>query len=85
MLAPGTTANIASEMSKYQLDLVGVTESRWPGSGRIKLTTGETISILKEAKTINKTWEELKKDAQNRVSWRSLVAALCSLRNEEDK
>ena len=42
-------------------------------------------SILKEAKTINKTWEELKKDAQNRVRWRSLVAALCSLRNEEDK
>ena len=42
-------------------------------------------SVLKEAETAGKTWEEIKKGAQNRVRWRQFVAALCSTRNEKDK
>ena len=42
-------------------------------------------TVLKEAKQMGKSWEELKVEAQNRVRWRSLVTALCSQTNEEDK
>jgi hypothetical protein len=33
---------------------------------------------LKEAKERNKTWEEIKAEAKNRVRWEILVEALCS-------
>ena len=42
-------------------------------------------SVHKEALLIGKNWEDMKKEAQNRVRWRKLVAALCSARNEEDE
>ena len=32
----------------------------------------------------NLTWNETKGTAKNRVRWRALVDALCSIRNEED-
>jgi len=34
--------------------------------------------VLKEARGVNKTWEEIKTDAKNRVRWNILVEALCS-------
>ena len=37
-----------------------------------------------EAKAAGMTWGELKRASENRVRWRSMVAALCSRRNEED-
>ena len=42
-------------------------------------------SVHNEAIRVGKTWEEMKKEAPNRVRWRKLVTALCSSRNEEDK
>ena len=44
--------------------------------GRPKLTWKR--SILSEAKTIGKTWSEMKALAQNRVRWRHTIEALCS-------
>jgi hypothetical protein len=35
--------------------------------------------VLKEAKGVKKTWAEIKTDAKNRVRWRILVEALCSV------
>ena len=35
-------------------------------------------SVESEAKTTGLSWAQLKKTAQNRVRWRSVVAALCS-------
>ena len=40
-------------------------------------------SIEAEAKAAGMTWAELKRTSQNRVRWRSIVAALCSTRNQE--
>nr|KAG5693360.1 hypothetical protein BaRGS_017653 [Batillaria attramentaria] len=37
-----------------------------------------------EAKAAGTTWAELKRASQNRVRWRSVVAALCSPGNKED-
>ncbi|RUS76864.1 hypothetical protein EGW08_015374 [Elysia chlorotica] len=38
-----------------------------------------------EARAAGMTWAELRRTSQNRVRWRSVVAALCSYRSEEDK
>jgi hypothetical protein len=35
--------------------------------------------VLKEAKRVKKTRAEIKTDAKNRVRWRILVEALCSV------
>ncbi|RUS91574.1 hypothetical protein EGW08_000689 [Elysia chlorotica] len=37
-----------------------------------------------EARAAGMTWAELRRTSQNRVRWRSVVAALCSYRSEED-
>ena len=43
MYSAGTAQLLAREMQRYQMDILGVSESRWNGSGRILLTTGETV------------------------------------------
>ena len=41
-------------------------------------------SIGDEMKAAGMTWTELERTSQNRVHWRSVVAALCSPRNQEE-
>ena len=43
--------------------------------GRPKMTWRRTVAG--EAESINKNWQQLKVDANNRVRWRSVVDALC--------
>lgn len=43
MFAAGKSAQIAKEMKQQKIEILGISESRWNGSGRTKLTTGETI------------------------------------------
>ncbi|XP_073668552.1 uncharacterized protein [Paramisgurnus dabryanus] len=43
MFQTGKTSEVAAEMQKYQLDILGISESRWTGSGQIKLNTGELL------------------------------------------
>ena len=143
------------EMHRYNLKILGLCETRWNGSGRTRLTSGDTIiysgqeegqphmyeqlwattnqtpmeteikkrkwswightlrkpetnitrqaldwnpqgkrkvgrpkqtwrrSIEAETKSTGMSWAELKRTSQNRVRWRSVVAALCSSRNPE--
>ena len=39
----GKTAQVVKEMQRYNLDVLGISECRWSGSGRLKTQTGETI------------------------------------------
>jgi hypothetical protein len=39
----GKVAQIAKEFRRYKLDLLGISECRWPGSSKNKLASGETI------------------------------------------
>ena len=39
----GWEAQVIAEMKSYKLDILGVSESRWTRSGRMKTTTGETV------------------------------------------
>ena len=43
MYEAGKLRQVTSEMKRYNLDILGVSECRWNGSGRIRTNTGETI------------------------------------------
>ena len=43
MFAIGKTAQIMNEMQRYHLHILGISECRWTGSGKIKTSTGEII------------------------------------------
>ena len=43
MYDTGKLAQVTSEMRRYKLDILGVSESRWTGSGRLTTSTGETV------------------------------------------
>ena len=42
----GKLAQVTTEMRRYKLHILGVSESRWTGSGRQTTTTGETVLYL---------------------------------------
>ena len=39
----GTLARVTTEMRRYNLHVLGVSESRWIGTGRLKTVSGETV------------------------------------------
>ena len=43
MYSIGKTAQVVSEMHRYNLDILGINECRWTGSGKIRTSIGETI------------------------------------------
>ncbi|PIK40142.1 putative craniofacial development protein 2-like [Apostichopus japonicus] len=43
MYAIGKTAQVAKVMNEYKLDILGISECRWTGFGKLKLSTGETV------------------------------------------
>ncbi|XP_062609155.1 craniofacial development protein 2-like [Saccostrea cucullata] len=43
MYETGKLAQITSEMRQFNLHVLGVSESRWTGSGKMRTTTGETV------------------------------------------
>ena len=43
MYETGKLAQVTSEMRRFNLHVLGVSESRWTGSGRVRTTTGETV------------------------------------------
>ena len=43
MYAVGKAAQVAKEMQEYNIDILGISECRWTGFGKMKLTSGETV------------------------------------------
>ena len=43
MYEVGKTAQVVAEKTAYRLDILGISESRWTGSGQKILTTGERV------------------------------------------
>ena len=43
MYETGKLAQVTAEMRCYKLHILGVSESRWTGSGRQTMPTGETV------------------------------------------
>lgn len=43
MFQLSNVAQVAKEFRNYKLEILGISESRWSGSGKMGLTTGETV------------------------------------------
>lgn len=43
MYATGKTAKVAKEMSNYGIDILGISEARWTGFGRVQVNNNETV------------------------------------------
>ena len=43
MCQAGKLHQVAKEMKRFRLAVLGVSETRWIGAGRVHLTTGETV------------------------------------------
>ena len=43
MYETGKLAQVTSEMRRFKLHILGVSESRWTGSGKLRTATGETV------------------------------------------
>ena len=43
MKAAGKTEQIVDEMNNYGIDILGISESRWTGTGKVRLEGGETV------------------------------------------
>ena len=46
MYETGKLAQVTAEMRRYKLHILGLSESRWTGSGRLTTTTAETVRYL---------------------------------------
>lgn len=51
MHSAGNAAQMVWEMESYKLYILGIRETRWTGSGGIKLTTGSTLYCMPERST----------------------------------
>ena len=54
----GKSAQVCSEMQRYNLKILGLCETRWTGTGRTRLTSGDTIfySGYEEGQPHNYAW-----------------------------
>ena len=43
MYSIGKSARLAKEMDKYKIDVMGISECRWMGQGKVKMNTGDII------------------------------------------
>ncbi|KAL9979214.1 hypothetical protein ACROYT_G016844 [Oculina patagonica] len=43
MYSTGKTAQVCREMAKYKVEILGISECRWTGSGKVRTQTGENI------------------------------------------
>ena len=43
MYESGKTAQVASEIRRHNINMLGVSEARWTDSGKISLASGETV------------------------------------------
>ena len=43
MYSTGKTAEVTREMNRYNIDILGISECRWIGFGRLRTRNGETI------------------------------------------
>ena len=43
MYEAGKSVKIAKEMERYNLDILGLCETRWTQAGKVKINSGQTI------------------------------------------
>ena len=43
LYSTGKSAQLAREMDKYKIDVMGISECRWLGQGKVKMNTGDSV------------------------------------------
>ena len=46
----GATAQVAREMEGYKVDILGISECRWTGAGKQRITSGQTLLYVGDEK-----------------------------------
>lgn len=75
MFSVGKTAQVTSEMARYSIDILGISECRWSGFGRLRTQTGETIIYSGRDDDIHQSGVAIimsKKATQCLDSWRAI-------------
>ena len=75
MFSVGKTAQITAEMTRYGIGILGISECRWSGFGRLKARTGETIIYSGRDDDVHQSGVAIiisKKVAQCLDSWRPI-------------
>ncbi len=81
----GRTAQVAREMQRYRLDILGLAEVRWINVGRITLATGETLlyscSSGDKARHRKRWWPIVVENAQKSLmEWESVSDRIITAR-----
>lgn len=75
MFSVGKTAQIIAEMTRYGIGILGISECRWSGFGRLKARTGDTIIYSGRDDDVHQSGVAIimsKKVAQCLDSWRPI-------------
>ena len=64
----GKSAQLAREMDKYKIDVMGISECRWMGQGKVKINTGESIIVFRERRQHTQTRSSNNDDEESRTS-----------------
>ena len=71
----GKSAQLAREMDKYKIDVMGISECRWMGQGKVKMNTGESIIFSGREDNIHRHGVAImmtKKAEQALVEWKPI-------------
>ena len=63
----GKSAQLAREMDKYKIDVMGISECRWMGQGKVRMNTGE-CNFFRERRQHTQTRSENNDDKESRTS-----------------
>ena len=71
----GKSAQLAREMDKYKIDVMGISECRWMGQGKVKLNTRESVIVSGREDKIYRYGVAImmtKKAEQALMEWKSI-------------
>ena len=64
----GKSAQLAREMDKYKIDVMGISECRWTGQGKVKMNTGESVIFFRVRRQHTQTRSSNNDDEESRTS-----------------
>ena len=71
----GKSSQLAREMDKYKIDVMGISECRWMGQGKVKMNTGESVIFSVREDNIHRhgvTMMMTKKSEQALMEWKPI-------------
>ena len=72
----GKSTQLAREMDKYKIDVMGISECRWMGHGKVKMNTGESVIFSGREDNIHRHGVAImmtKKTEQALIEWKPII------------